>query len=71
MSFEKIPVREKIFTLTEPAREMVMRVRADQPDAERLALRVEVTGTSHGTYDSSASFQSTSLDKMASIALTL
>ena len=57
MSFETIPIREKIFTITESAREMVLRVRADQPDAERLALRVEVTGTSQGEYDSSASFQ--------------
>ena len=57
MSFAKIPVREKIFVITEPAREHVLRVRADQPNAERLALRVEVTGTSQGEYDSSASFQ--------------
>jgi Fe/S biogenesis protein NfuA len=57
MSFKVIPVREKIFAITEPAREMVLRVRADQPDAERLALRVEITGASQGEYDSSASFQ--------------
>ncbi|MFQ5426231.1 MAG: NifU family protein [Gaiellales bacterium] len=49
--------REKIFAITPPAREKVLRVRADQPDAERLALRVEVTGVSRGEYDSTASFQ--------------
>ena len=47
----------KIFAITEPAREKILRVRADQPDSERLALRVEVSGVSRGEYDSSASFQ--------------
>ena len=57
MSAHDVAVHKKIFTITEPAREKVLRVRADQPNAERLALRVEVTGTSQGSYDSTASFQ--------------
>ena len=57
MSFDNIIVRKKIFAITEPAKEMVLRVRADQPNPERLALRIEVTGVSQGEYDSAASFQ--------------
>jgi len=57
MSFDNIIVQKKIFAITEPAKEMVLSVRADQPNAERLALRIEVTGISQGEYDSSASFQ--------------
>ena len=57
MSATDAAVHEKIFSITEPAREKVLRVRADQPNAERLALRVEVTGISTGEYDSTASFQ--------------
>jgi hypothetical protein len=55
MSFDNIIVRKKIFAITEPAKEMVLRVRADQPNPEQLALRIKVIGISQGEYDSSAS----------------
>lgn len=39
-----------VLTITEPARRKVLELRAAEPDAERLALCVEVTGTRGGEY---------------------
>ena len=46
---------EPVVQITDLAREKVLRVRAGQPNPDRLALRIEVTGISGGEYESTAS----------------
>ena len=48
--------REPVVWITDLAREKVLRVRAEQPNPEHLALRIEVIGISGGEYESTASF---------------
>ena len=53
---DDIAGREPLCRVTDLAREKVLRVRGEQPDPERLALRVEVIGISGGEYENTASF---------------
>lgn len=46
-----------VLTITEPARRKVLELRAAEPEAERLALCVEVTGTRGGEYAYDLYFQ--------------
>ena len=55
MIADDIAGREPVVRITELAREKVLRVRAGQPNPERLALRIEVIGISGGEYESTAS----------------
>ncbi len=48
--------REPVVRITDLAREKVLQVRAEQPNPERLALRIELIGISGGEYESTASF---------------
>ena len=48
--------REPVVWITDMAWEKVLRVRAEQPNPEHLALRIEVIGISGGEYESTASF---------------
>jgi Fe/S biogenesis protein NfuA len=57
MIADDIAGREPVVRITDLAREKVLQVRAEQPNPERLALRIEVTGISGGEYESTASFQ--------------
>ncbi len=52
---EELP--EPILTITENAREKVLRVRANEADAERLALWLEVSGVANGKYRYDMYFQ--------------
>src|SRR5688572_15037256 len=52
---EELP--EPILTITEIAREKVLRVRANEADAERLALWLEVSGVANGKYKYDMYFQ--------------
>ena len=56
MIADDIAGREPVVRITDLAREKVLRVRAGQPNPERLALRIEVIGISGGEYESTASF---------------
>ena len=56
MIADDIAGREPVVRITDLAREKVLRVRAEQPNPERLALRIEVTGISGGEYESTPSF---------------
>ena len=56
MTADDIAGREPAVRITDLAREKVLRVRAEQPNPERLALRIEVIGISGGEYESTASF---------------
>ena len=56
MIADDIVGREPVVRITDLAREKVLRVRAEQPNPERLALRIEVTGISGGEYESTVSF---------------
>ena len=56
MIADDIAGREPVVRITDLAREKVLRVRAEQPNPERLALRIEVIGISGGEYESTASF---------------
>ena len=56
MTADDIAGRGPVVRITDPAREKVLRVRAGQPNPERLALRIEVIGISGGEYESTASF---------------
>jgi Fe/S biogenesis protein NfuA len=55
MTADHMAGREPVVRITDLAREKVLRVRAEQPNPERLALRIEVTGIAGGEYDSTAS----------------
>ena len=55
MTADDIAGREPVVRITDLAREKVLRVLAGQPNPERLALRIEVTGISGGEYESTAS----------------
>jgi Fe/S biogenesis protein NfuA len=57
MIADDIAGRGPVVRITDLAREKVLRARAGQPNPDRLALRIEVTGISGGEYESSASFQ--------------
>jgi Fe/S biogenesis protein NfuA len=46
-----------VLTITEPARRKVLELRAAEPEGERLALCVEVTGTRGGEYTYDLYFQ--------------
>jgi Fe/S biogenesis protein NfuA len=46
-----------VLTITEPARRKVLELRAAEPEADRLALCVEVTGTRGGEYTYDLYFQ--------------
>jgi Fe/S biogenesis protein NfuA len=48
--------REPVVRITDLAREKVLQVRAELPNPERLALRMEVIEISGGEYESTASF---------------
>ena len=48
---------EPILTITDNAREKVLRVRANEADAERLALWLEVSGVANGKYRYDMYFQ--------------
>ena len=56
MTADDIAGRGPVVRITDLAREKVFRVRAGQPNPERLALRIEVIGISGGEYESTASF---------------
>ena len=56
MIADDIAGREPVVRITDLAREKVLRVRAEQPNPERLALKIEVIGISGGEYESTASF---------------
>ena len=56
MTADDIAGREPVVRITDLAREKVLRVRAGQPNPERLALRIEVIGISGGEYESTTSF---------------
>lgn len=56
MTADDIAGRGPVVRITDLAREKVLRVRAGQPNPERLALRIEVIGISGGEYESTASF---------------
>jgi len=55
MSTEAVP--EPILTLTEVARQKVLRVRAVEPEPEKLALWLEVSGVANGKYKYDMYFQ--------------
>ena len=57
MITDDIAGREPVVRITDLAREKVLRVRAEQPNPERLALKIEVIGISGGEYENTASFQ--------------
>jgi Fe/S biogenesis protein NfuA len=57
MTADDIAGREPVVRITDLAREKMVRVRAGQPNPERLALRIEVIGISGGEYENTASFQ--------------
>ena len=57
MTADDIAGREPVVRITDLAREKVLQVRAEQPNPERLALRIEVIGISGGEYENTASFQ--------------
>ena len=56
MITDDIAGREPVVRITDLGREKVLRVRAGQPNPERLALRIEVIGISGVEYESSMSF---------------
>jgi len=56
MIADDIAGREPVVRITDLAREKVLRVRAEQPNPERLALKIEVIGISGGEYESTPSF---------------
>lgn len=55
MSADATP--EPILTITESARQKVLRVRDQEPDPDRLALWLEVNGVAHGKYGYDMYFQ--------------
>ena len=55
MTADDIAGPEQVVRITDLAREKVLQVRAGQPNPDRFALRIEVTGISGGEYESSAS----------------
>jgi Fe/S biogenesis protein NfuA len=58
MIADDIAGREPVVRITDLAREKVLRVRgAEQPNPERLALRIEAIAISGGEYENTASFQ--------------
>jgi Fe/S biogenesis protein NfuA len=53
------PVPEPILTITEVARQKVLRVRAAEPEPEKLALWLEVSGVANGKFKYDMYFQPT------------
>ena len=49
--------QEPILLITDAARRKILEIRASEPNPEQLALGVEVTGASHGTYTYDIYFQ--------------
>ena len=54
-----LPTEEPILRLTDEARQLVMGLRAEEPNAEELALWVEISGVSGGTFGYDVYFQAT------------
>ena len=56
MIADDVAGREPVVQITDLARQKVLQARAEQPNPEHLALKIEVIGISGGEYDSTASF---------------
>jgi hypothetical protein len=54
------PAEQPVLTLTDVARKLVAELRADEPNAADLALWVEISGVSGGTFAYDVYFQATS-----------
>src|SRR5439155_22979865 len=55
-----LPAEEPILRLTDEARTLVIGLRADEPNADELALWVEISGVTGGTFAYDVYFQATS-----------
>ena len=54
-----LPAEEPVLRLTDAARQLVIDLRADEPNAEQLALWVEISGVTGGTFGYDVYFQAT------------